>query len=150
ALNDRKMYPLLLAWSQKHFLDDQMRFLLDVRQGQSREHLVTNYLASGAPSGLNLADTLMREIRQVAALPQNSENNKRMAKLLADAYKEQVGFLTPTFATGGQSFDQFEPYLQTLGQTSTDPKVTVALRTLRLTGDKAKQFNGFMSVYLHD
>jgi hypothetical protein len=148
ALNDRNLYPLLLAWSQKHHLDDQVKFLIDVRQNRPTDYLFANYLREGAPSEVNLAYSLMNQVRALETAPKNAENNKKLAKLLEDAYTEQVTFLSPTFATGGQAFNKFEPYLQSLGQSSADPKVTAALRALKLTGPKAKQFEGFMSVYL--
>ena len=143
ALNDRKLYPLLLAWSQKHFLDDQVKFLLDVRQGRPTDHLYEHYLKENAPNVVNLADSLMRQIREVAVLPKTSENNKRMAKLLESAYNAQVGFLSGTFATGGQAFDKFEPYLQSLGMSSANPKVTAAIRALKLSGAKASSSTAF-------
>ncbi len=149
ALDDRKLWPVMLEWSKKYFFDDQLQFLFDVRQNRPSDFLLANYLRDGAPKDVNLGGPLLKKIREAAALPKSSANSKKLAAALEEAYKEQLAFLTPTFSTGDQSFLNFDGYQKTLGQSSADPKVAAVLLALKLGASKSKQLAPLLTVYLH-
>ena len=148
ALDDRKLWPIMLEWAKKSLFDDQLMFLFDVRQNRPIDYLVATYLREGAPKDVNLPDTLLKKVRTTAVLPKTSDNNKKMAAALEEAYKAQVSFLAGTFGVGDHSFLNYDGYLKTLGQSSTDPKVAAVLQALKLGTSKSKQLEPLLTVYL--
>jgi len=147
ALKDRNLWPVLLSWSQRYFVDDQVGFVLDVLQRKPIKRLYTEYIARGAPKEINIAEADLREMRDLAQLP-NDEGFKRMGKEMKNAFDEMVNFLSPTYSTGGQAFLQSEAYQAYKLRTSSNPAVTTAIASLKLSTAKAKQVEPLLTLYL--
>jgi hypothetical protein len=144
ALGDAKLRPLLITWSKRVYVDDQVDFLVDVKANRSAKDVYAEYIRPSAPKLINLADTTLNPIRELAK--QGDPGYAKMKPLLSKAFNEMITFLKPTYATGGQAFIpgiEFQTYLNA----SRDPKVGQVMLALKISGSKAAAFEPLVTMY---
>ena len=140
-----ELHVLLLAWSAKHHLDDQMKFVLDLHAKVAPEKLYNTYIKEGAPMELNISSSIMATIRRKAGVPGGFGDMGDDLK--AASSKVLTEMIKPAFNAGGQSFEQFDGYQRFLGLDPSNAQVNKVLSALALDKAKNKQMAPLLKMY---
>ena len=151
ALADAKLRPVLIAWAQRNFMDDQLDFLIDLNAKRPAKHLYETYIVDTAPKLINIEARDLRPMRElVKARGEAAFTDKAMWEGLGKAGEEVINFLTLTFAgsskQGFYSSPEFLAYQA--GTLTNDEHVEAALTALRLPAPKAKLIEPLIDTYL--